>query len=135
VVDPVLTWGFIGVGAFAQGVALLLAKRSLAHLAAGGRANARVVRNEEQMISGKGAPRRFYFPVLEFDTRKGEAVVFQADFGTGVPTPVGTLLPIVYDPAQPSGAALATFRSLWLFPLLTSVLGLPFLVAGLFMLR
>jgi hypothetical protein len=48
---------------------------------------------------------------------------------------VGTPLPVVYDPAQPSRAELATFRSLWLFPLLVSLLGLPFLVAGLVSLR
>ncbi|MDH5285623.1 MAG: DUF3592 domain-containing protein [Betaproteobacteria bacterium] len=134
--DPVMTWGFVAAGAFAQGVALMLARRSAARLSAGGRAMGKVARNEEQLVErSKGAPRTFYFPVVEFDTPQGQSVVFRSDTGRGAPTPVGTPLPVVYDPAQPSRAELATFRSLWLFPLLVSLLGLPFLVAGLVSLR
>lgn len=129
--DPVMTWGFIAAGAFAQGVAPVLARRSFSRLPAGGRAMGKVARNEEQVVErSKGAPRTFHFPVVEFDAPIGESIVFRSDTGRGAPTPVGTVLPVVYDPAQPSRAELATFRSLWLFPLLVALFGLPFLVAG-----
>lgn len=133
--DPVVTWGFVAAGTFAQGLALVLAKRSLDKLRGGGRGIGRVMRNEEAMIERKGGPRRFYFAVIEFDTPKGESVVFQSDTGRPLPTPEGTTVPVVYDPAHPSRAALATFRSLWMFPVLVAALGLPFLLAGLAGLR
>jgi len=130
--DPVLGWAFVGVGMLAQGVAGVLLRRSLRQLASGARVQGRVVDNVAAMVeSSKGAPRRFHFPVLEVDSGRGEPVRFQSKTGRGVPLPVGQSLPVIFDAAYPSLAAEATFRSLWLFPLLTCLAGLPFLLAGL----
>jgi len=130
--DPVLAWSFIAVGSFAQGVALVLARGSLRRLRSGSRVQGRVVDNVEAMIEGsKGGPRRFYFPVIEFDAGHGQTQRFQSQTGRGAPAPVGGSLPVAFDPKRPGSASEATFRSLWMFPLLASLAGLPFLAAGL----
>ena len=44
----------------------------------------------------------------------------------------GSAVRVLYEPQRPQGAELASFRTLWLFPVVTSIFGLPFLGAGLF---
>jgi hypothetical protein len=130
--DPSLAWAFVGVGVFGEAVAALLAWRSLRRLNAGGRAVGQVVGNDEQMVErSKGAPRKFYFPVIAFESAGGVRTTFRSDTGRPVPIPEGQALPVVFDPARPSVASVATFRTLWLFPALVSAVGLPFLLAGL----
>ncbi|MFO1324835.1 MAG: DUF3592 domain-containing protein [Burkholderiales bacterium] len=129
--DPVLCWAFVGVGAFGQGVALLLARRPLRLLRAGGKAQATVVGNDEQMLASKSGPSRtFYFPKLAFTTGRGERISFTSASGSLVPYPEKSELPVIYDPATPHEAQPATFRSMWLFPLAASLFSLPFLLAG-----
>ncbi len=130
--DPYLAWAFVGAGAFGQFMAALLARRSLGWLKKGGRAVGRVVRNEEEMVERREGPSRmFYFPIIEFESDTGVRTVFQSDTGRPVPLAVGQTLPVVFDPSKPDAARTATFRTLWLFPLLTSVLTLPILIFGL----
>lgn len=43
-------------------------------------------------------------------------------------------VPVRFDPPKPDTATTATLRTLWMFPLLTSILTLPFLIFGLAML-
>lgn len=130
--DPLLAWTLIGVGGFGQGLALLLARRSLRRLNAGGRAVGRVVSNDEAMVErSKGSPQKFYFPVIEFDSGAAARTTFRSDTGRRLPAPVGDTLPVVFDPSRPTQAKAATFRTLWFFPLLTSAFTLPFLLAGL----
>jgi hypothetical protein len=38
---------------------------------------------------------------------------------------------VLYDPASPNEAELATFKTLWLVPTIMAAFGLPFLAAGL----
>ena len=87
------------------------------------------------MAGGSGSPRRFYFPVIEFTSEDGMVTTFQSDTGRRVPIPIGAMQPVVFDPSRPSQASLATFRALWLFPLLMSAFSLPFLLAGWVALR
>lgn len=130
--DPVMGWAFAGVGAFMQGMALLLARRTFRLLRGGGRANGRVVRNETAMIeSGSGPPRCFYFAVIESNTAEGERITFQSATGRRTASPPGTRVWVVFDPASPGGAELATFMTLGFFPAVTSLAGLVFLVAGI----
>jgi len=134
--DPVLSYGFVAVGAFAQGVALLLARRPLRMLRAGGRARGRIVGSEEEMVaSTRGPGRPFHFPKIAFTTAKGEPIVFRSRMGRRIPEKVDSDVDVLYDPSAPHDAEVATFRNLWLFPIITSVCGLPFLVAGLLALR
>jgi len=121
-IDPVLCWAFGGVGVFAEGIALMLAHRPLRMLRAGGRARGRVGESEGEMVtSSRGPARMAYFPSVSFTTAKGRRTA----------PDIGTEVDVVYDPAQPREAEVATFASLWLFPVATAVLGLPFLLVGL----
>ncbi len=85
------------------------------------------------MVAGsRGPARKFYFPIIGFTTSKGERIRFTS--GTGQPTayPKGSEVRVLYDPARPHEAELATFKALWLFPAVTAAFGLPFLAAGVF---
>lgn len=42
---------------------------------------------------------------------------------------------VLFDPDRPGDAEIATFARLWLMPTVLVVPGLPFLLAGLFVLR
>lgn len=134
--DPVVSYGFIAAGTFAQAAAVMLARRPLRLLRAGGRARGRVVGSEEDVVSGgRDAPRRFHFPRIAFTTANGAAIVFRSRTGRRVAEAAGTDVDVLYDPAAPHEAEAATFRNLWMFPLLASAFGLPFLVLGLAALR
>jgi hypothetical protein len=131
-IDPVLSWAFAGVGAFAQGMALLLMRRPIRLLRAGGSAVGKVEDNEEEMISsGRGPARLFHFPVITFATPQGERIKFRSSTGGGQPLAKGSDVRVIFDPANPSGAELASFRNLWLFPMVTALFGLPFLAVGI----
>ena len=131
-IDPVLCWAFGGVGVFAQGVAIALARRPLRMLRAGGRARGRIGKAEGELVSSSRGPSRMaYFPTVSFTTAKGEPVTFRSRVGGRTAPAVGTEVDVLYHPANPGDAETATFASLWLFPLVTAVLGLPFLLIGL----
>lgn len=131
-IDPVLCWAFGGVGVFAQGMALMLARRPLRMTRAGGRARGRVGKSEGEMVSGSRGPARMvYFPTVSFTTAKGEPITFRSLTGRRTAPEAGTDVDVIYDPAQPREAEVATFASMWLFPVATAVLGLPFLLVGL----
>jgi hypothetical protein len=124
---------FVGAGAFTQVVAAMLLRRPWRLMKAGGTAEGVVVGQEESYHSPKGgSPVLFYFPVVEFATRRGELVRFDVEHGRRVAVPIGTRVRVIYDPARPNDAMLASFRAVWLFPALTAALGLPFLAAGVF---
>ena len=130
--DPVLTWGFLGVGVFGQSVALMLVRRPIRLLRAGGKAQGTVTGNDEQMIAGtRSSAKKYYFPQIAFTTARGERIAFKSTAGRRVAMPAGTAIPLIYDPAKPHDAALNSFVSLWLFPVATSLFILPFLAIGL----
>jgi hypothetical protein len=130
--DPVLTWTFLGVGVFGQGVALLLARRPLKLVRAGGRAEGTVIGNVDQVVtSSKGPSRTYFFPQISFVTKEAVTVVFQSMSGGPNPRPTGARTRVIYDPGEPANAMEQAFGTMWLFPLLTSVFSLPFLVAGI----
>lgn len=129
--DPVLCWAFIGIGALGQGFAAMLARRPIRLLRAGGKAQATVVGNDEQTVASKSGPaRKYYFPKLAFTTARGERISFTSASGRAVPFPEKSTMPVIYDPETPHEAHPATFGSMWLFPLATSLFSLPFLLAG-----
>ena len=130
-IDPVLAWSFLAIGVFGQGLALMLARRPLALIRAGAKAQGTVTGSDSEVIaSGKGSPRTYHFPHIAFTTAKGERVEFRSATGRGVALAKGAVVPLIYDPASPKEAAIHSFANLWLFPLVTSVLSLPFLIVG-----
>ena len=130
-IDSGLGWAFVGAGLFTQAVAVRLLKRPMALIRAGGRKEGRVVDSEAELVAGRGAPRTFHFAVVEFTTSVGEKITFRSATGEGSARAKGSVVPVIYDPAKPHDAEVASFKALWLFPVATSVLGLPFLLAGI----
>ncbi len=131
--DPGLSWAFVAIGAAAQGGALLLLRRPMRLLRAGGDAQGTVEDNEESLVqSTRGPARTFYFPVVQFTTKRGERISFKSQTGGLTARPKGSAVRVLYDPQRPQEGELATFQTLWLFPVVTAAFGLPFLAAGLF---
>ena len=134
--DPVLGWAFVGVGAVAGIAAALVARRSVRLSTAGGKSEGTVVGNEELVPTGqRGTPRTYHLPVVAYMTPRGEKIRFTSRVGRGQPLPNGTPVRVLFDPDHPEDAEIATFARLWLMPTVLVVLGLPFLLAGLFVLR
>ncbi len=131
-VDAGFSWAFIAAGAGMQGIALLLARQPLRLLRAGGRAQGVVTGNEEAVVSsGRGSPRHYFLPIVSFTTSQGERIVVTSSSGGRRPMAKDARVDVLYDPAEPHKAVLATFRSLWLFPLITAIFGVPFLLFGI----
>jgi hypothetical protein len=128
--DSGIGWAFLAAGAATQLGALMLLRRPIRLLRAGGSANGVVVDSGESIETARGGSSRFFFPVVEFTTRQGRSIRFTSDTGRRVARAKGSSVRVLYDPDQPDDAALATFATLWLFPLVTSAFGMPFLVAG-----
>ncbi len=134
--DPVLGWAFVGIGISAGAAAALVARRSVRLVRAGGSAHGVVVGNEEDTPAGqRGTPRTYHFPVVAYATPQGTKVRFRSRVGRGRPLPNGTSVRVAFDPDHPDDAEIATFARLWLMPAVLAVMGLPFLLAGLFVLR
>jgi hypothetical protein len=132
VMDSGFHWAFFMAGLAVQAGALLLARSSLRSLRAGGRTRGRVVANEEEWVSsGRGPGRMYHFPVVSFTTLSGEKLTFRSTTGEGRPKAVGSEVTVLYDPENPSGATLGTFKALWLFPVALSLAGMPFLILGM----
>jgi len=95
-IDPVLAYAFLGVGVFGLAVALVLARRPLRLLRAGGKAQGTATGNSEQAIGGgKGPTRTYYFPQIQYTTAKGETISFTSRGGGGNPVAVGTRYPLI----------------------------------------
>jgi hypothetical protein len=131
--DIGVAWAFVGAGAATQAGAFMLLRRPFRLMRAGGSGNGVVVDSEESMQSATngGPSSRYFFDVVEFTTRHGRAIRFTSAAGRHVSRAKGSSVRVLYDPDDPNNAELVSFASLWLMPLVTSLFGLPFLIAGL----
>lgn len=83
------------------------------------------------MVASTGSmPTPFVFPVIEFTSPQGAAIRFTSDTGRRRGLKEGSTVRVMFDPARPHDASLATFSTIGLFPLITSLFGMPFVVAG-----
>lgn len=129
--DPGLSWAFVAIGVATQGGALLLARRPIRLLRAGGRARGMLLDSEKAMVqANRGPARPFYFPVVSFTTPQGERICFKSSTGQRSAHSKGSDVRVLFDPARPHDAELVSFKTLWLFPTVTAAFGLPFLAAG-----
>lgn len=127
-----VAWAFVAAGTAIEFVAFLLVRRSIRRLRAGGRATGEIVGSEAATdSSGKGSPKKYYLPVIRFTSQDGRSIVFTADSGGRMEPQKGTPVQVLYNPERPHQAWVNTFATLWFFPLITAILGLPFLLAGL----
>lgn len=133
--EPGMGWAMLAAGAAGQGAALWLARRSWALLRTRRRIMGTVVGHEAMADgSGSGPSRTWYLPRIDYVAGDGHRRQFVAEVGRRVAEPVGRRLPLLVDARNPSRVALASFRALWLFPLVTSLLSLPFCMVGLWVL-
>lgn len=131
--DLGLSLAFVAIGVATQVGALFIARRPIRLLRAGGSARGTIMDNEESVLQGaRAGSQRFYFPLVGFTTAAGEQIRFMSAVGGGVANAKGSAVRVLYDPARPHDAELATFKTLWLFPTILAVFGLPFLAGGVF---
>jgi len=73
-----------------------------------------------------------YHPVVQFTTASGARITFESVAGSYPPAyRTGEQVLVVYDPAQPHAAAIRSFVSLWLLPIVLASLGGIFAFIGL----
>jgi hypothetical protein len=73
-----------------------------------------------------------YCPVVEFTARDGSPCRFISGSGRGTKQyREGERVTVVYDPAKQSSAAIRSFSSLWLLPVMLTVFATAFLCFGL----
>ncbi|MFH0727756.1 MAG: DUF3592 domain-containing protein [Pseudomonadota bacterium] len=130
-IDSGLSWAFAAAGVFMEGVAIQLSRRPIRLLRAGGSVRGTVVDCEESLVGATHGPARmFYFPIIRFTTPRGENITFTSNAGRRTAIGKESEVRVIFDPSSPHDAELATFRTLWLFPVITAVFGLPFLAVG-----
>jgi hypothetical protein len=132
--SPQVAWGFLVAGFVPLGIAALLAWRSIKRLRAWGRATGTVTGNDQQEITsrrGANSNRWAYFPELDFTTAEGRRMSFRFKEGGSRPIPIGTVVAILYDPANPQNAMIRQFGSMWGWALFVSLFSLPFFFEGL----
>jgi hypothetical protein len=100
-------------------------------------AEGRVV--EIHLSDGGTSRNRHYYPVVEFETARGERVRFRA--GAGMPgggdpdLPVGAAVPVVYDRADSEVAQIDSFLYRWAGPVGTAVSGVFLVGMGVWTVR
>ena len=125
--EPGVALAFVAAGAGIQVGALLLMRRPMRLLRAGGSATG-IVMDSEKSVEKAAV---FFFDVVEFTTREGRSIRFMSNMGRAKARVKGSRVRVLYDPNQPDEAELATFATLWMPATVTSLFGLPFLAAGL----
>jgi hypothetical protein len=130
---PLVACGFLGAGIVVLGIAALLAWRSVRRLHAWSRVDGTVTGNDRQEITfrrGYNSNKWAFFPEVAFTTADGRRTSFRSREGGNRAIPRGTVVPVLYDPADPQNAMIAQFGSMWGWALFVSVLSLPFLFEG-----
>jgi hypothetical protein len=72
-----------------------------------------------------------YEPIVRFETAEGKTITFDANFRSNPPAyRVGDSVTVVYLPNKPEGAAIKSFLSLWMGPMIAAFIGLIFFGIG-----
>ena len=128
----VTDWLFTFIGGLAVLVALGLFRRTLG-LLRGGRADGVVV-GFDQSTGAAGRDqgvRTFFRPKVRFAAGDGRTLTFTSTAGHAKPLANGTRVRVLYDRGHPEDAEVATFVSLWVFPLASLLVGVTLLAIGL----
>jgi hypothetical protein len=110
-------------------LALAVALHTAFSLRRATRATATIVVMESRIEPRNVDP--IFYPHFQFYDSTGQSFTIISNSGATPPAfHVGQRVPILYDPANPSAAQLATFAELWFLPIVFSVLGLVALAIG-----
>ncbi len=92
-----------------------------------------VLRNAERLSRQE---KTLLAPVVEFTNREGQTIIFTSAAATSWQRYApGRRVPVIYNPALPDDAEIATFASRWFGPLTLMVIGVFFLGLGLHIFR
>lgn len=102
----------------------VIAWRQMALIRAGAKTTGTIVGWEKDEDS--------YFPLIEYKRPDGSIISFRSETGWGWRVrPVGSKVPVVYDPGNPSRAEIDRFSYRWLAPIAIALLAVVFAVAVL----
>lgn len=77
-----------------------------------------------------------YYPVVELETKAGKKARFTSNVGANPAMyVVGDQVPVVYDPEDPSSAAIDTLIDFWMLPLVFVLIALTLLIVSVARLR
>ena len=117
-------FALVGVACFAATAWLLVRRLSVAFR--GSRTTGRIV----GFVSGEDEGSVYYQPKVEFYDEQGRQHTFTAGAGgTRQAPPIGTEVPVCYDPQSPLIAYIVSFLHLWAAPIAFAVLGVGALLA------
>ena len=123
-----ISFGLLGSAALIWGVILFTEHYKLVQnsLSTEGKV---IEQSREQNLSG----RMVYFPVVEFETMKGETIRFKdSDSGEGKPViETGTIVRVLYIPEEPSTAVIGEFMQFWFPTVVFNIVGIAFLIFGI----
>lgn len=131
-----LLFGGVGLALLIYGATLLLDRYAL--IDSGQRAEGTVVEQYHSRSTyrdertNRNIVETYYYAVVEFRAANGDAVRFRGATGSRTPEyEIGAVVEVLYDPVQPHEALILTFSEYWLWPLVSTVLGLVFLFGGI----
>ncbi len=137
-VVPALYKAFVifGTAAIIGSIALLLARRRFLSTAL--RAPGRVMGYRTTQTFSMSQSARiitYHHATIEFTTAKGEMIRFESKLAMSRPEVPGPRpLMVLYDPAKPSHAEVESNLHLWFFEILMGVMGIVFVIVGVFVL-
>ena len=122
-----ILFGGIGIALLVGAAALVLNTRNF--IANAARTTGTVVELREVRDSDDGSIT--YKPVVNFTAPDGISVTFESSFSSRPAAySVGESVEVLFAPGEPSKARIDGFGSLWLGPLIMSILGLAFTAVG-----
>ena len=113
-------------------VSACMALNNLWFLRSAVKTNGKVVSNRKENIAGNGGERIVNVPTLEFFDSHGAAHRIEPSTGTEELIPVGTTLPILYPPGDPTKARVGS-SFFWQWPVGLALMGIFFLMFGCFL--
>jgi hypothetical protein len=127
-----ITGIFLGIGLLTLTIGVFFGLRTRRLLKQGVTAPGVVIENVvEERVGSDHSISRTYRPKVRFRSPNGEEVIFVSHTGFGQPAyRQDDAVEVLYDPADPHSAEVKSFWSLWLGPILVSLIGLVPLLVG-----
>ena len=128
----ILGFIFTGVGLLLTGTEIYIAATTVHFVATASRATGNVF--EIKISSSRdtnGDLNTYYSPEIEFTDDGGSTITFVSDVESSYESySVGDTVPVIYDPANPHHANIDSFFRIWGTALMSGVMGVAFLFAG-----
>jgi hypothetical protein len=121
---------FLGIGLLVLGIAIYLTWSTHAWLGRSVQATGVVVENVRMQNRQTGE--LMFAPLVRFQTADGRTIEFQSSLRTNPPAySPGQRVTVLYDPAKPVSAEIASLFSIWFAPIVLWFLGTVFTAVGI----